>query len=127
MANLFAKNLRYLRTRKGETQAGMAIHVGKGQTTIGNWETGVSQPSIEELLLLSNFFGVEIGNLIATDLTSSEIVLQEPGESYGPAGEDAIRQRDAVIEALNGQIEALKIAMSQMQARLDVLDKKQGE
>lgn len=123
MPNLFAKNLKYLRIQKGETQSGMAIHVGKGQTTIGNWETGVSQPNIEELLLLSNFFGVDVGNLIAADLVAPH-QLHESETVYNAAPEDAILQRDAVIAALNGQIEALKMTVAQMQARLDELDKR---
>ena len=53
---LFHVNLKYVCKRFGVTQEVLALHMKKTQTTIGNWQSGKSQPSLEELLILCNYF-----------------------------------------------------------------------
>jgi transcriptional regulator with XRE-family HTH domain len=66
--NHLGKNLRYLRKKSSKTQSELASLIKKGQTTIGNWENGISEPSIDELLLLSNYFDIPVDVLLKTDL-----------------------------------------------------------
>lgn len=70
--HFLGKNIRYLRKRSSQRQDDIALLVNKGQTTIGNWENGVSEPSIGDLLIISNYFGIPIDVLVKTDLTQTD-------------------------------------------------------
>lgn len=69
--NNFPKNLNYLPKLNDITQQQLAEQIKKANTTIGNWENGLQQPSSEELLLLSTIFGVSIQELIEGDWSGS--------------------------------------------------------
>src|ERR1700761_3783336 len=62
------KNMRYLRKQLSKTQSEIASLIKKGQTTIGNWENGISEPNLDELLIISNFFDMPLDTLIKVDL-----------------------------------------------------------
>lgn len=66
--NYFTKNLRYLRKQKRLTQTELANIIGISRSTIGNWELGNRQPSIEDLIVLADFFGLEI-DILNKDLS----------------------------------------------------------
>jgi transcriptional regulator with XRE-family HTH domain len=70
--NNFAKNLQFLRKKNSITQQQLADRLKKGNTTIGNWENGLSEPKIEELIILSNIFGISLQDLIETELGKIE-------------------------------------------------------
>ena len=65
------KNIRHLRKQMSKTQSEIASLIKKGQTTIGNWENGISEPNLEELLILSNFFDIPLDTLIRVDLAAT--------------------------------------------------------
>jgi transcriptional regulator with XRE-family HTH domain len=81
------KNIRHLRKQFPVTQSKLASLIGKGQTTIGNWENGISEPSIEELLILSNYFDISLDLLIKVDLAKTNYQLEKRGKE-----EDSIRR-----------------------------------
>ena len=86
MSVFFGKNLRFLRKQKGINQGELAILVKKGHTTIGNWENGISEPSLGELHDIVNFFGVSADDLLFKDLAGDHIFpknVNEPSLSYG--------------------------------------------
>jgi transcriptional regulator with XRE-family HTH domain len=70
--NFFPKNLRYLRKKKGQNQSELSKLVNKKQNTIGNWENSVSEPGIRELTMLSQYFGVSLEDLVASDLEAMD-------------------------------------------------------
>src|ERR1700749_792381 len=65
------KNMRYLRKQLSKTQSEIAALLKKGQTTIGNWENGISEPSLEELVILSNYFDITLDTLVKVDLSAA--------------------------------------------------------
>jgi transcriptional regulator with XRE-family HTH domain len=65
------KNIRHLRKQLSKTQSEIASLIQKGQTTIGNWENGISEPNLDELLILSNFFDIPLDTLIKVDLAET--------------------------------------------------------
>src|ERR1700749_1377113 len=65
------KNMRYLRKQLSKTQSEIASLIKKGQTTIGNWENGISEPNLEELIILSNYFDISLDELVKTDLEAA--------------------------------------------------------
>src|ERR1700744_3126760 len=66
--HFLGKNLRYLRKQLSKTQSDIALLIKKGQTTVGNWENGISEPNLEELLIISNFFDIQVDVLLKVDL-----------------------------------------------------------
>jgi transcriptional regulator with XRE-family HTH domain len=53
-----------LRNEKSLSQRDMAKIMNIGQGTFNNWENGNTQPSIEQLIALANYFGVSVDYLI---------------------------------------------------------------
>jgi transcriptional regulator with XRE-family HTH domain len=74
--NFLGKNIRFIRKQRSKTQSELASMLGKGQTTIGNWENGISEPNLEELVILSNYFDISLDLLIKTDLA---MMTGQPG------------------------------------------------
>ena len=62
--NKFCGRLRELRRERGLTQKELASAVGTTEDCIFFWEKGRSEPSIDEILLLSEFFGVSTDYLL---------------------------------------------------------------
>ncbi len=63
MSNEFGKRLYQLRKDKkiGQVQLAKDLHVGKA--TISFWETGVTQPTLPNLIAIAKYFGVTIDYL----------------------------------------------------------------
>lgn len=63
----FHERLRMLRKKAGLTQAELAYKLDYGYTAISNYESGRNQPSISDLIRLSDEFGVTIDYLVGRD------------------------------------------------------------
>lgn len=68
--NFLPQNLRYLRTKIGINQDELGEIIGKKRSIIGTYESGKSQPNIDTLLKLADFFKVSLNELITIDLTN---------------------------------------------------------
>ena len=64
MSKAFGDNLRQLRLKKGYTQEQVALALGINRTTYTKYETGVTQPSLEQLKKLSDLFEVDYNTLL---------------------------------------------------------------
>lgn len=65
----FKKNLRYLRRKYGYGQPYIAKLCGKKDyTTVQRWEEGKTEPSLKNVCVLANLFGVNIDDLVKVDL-----------------------------------------------------------
>jgi transcriptional regulator with XRE-family HTH domain len=71
--NFLGKNIRYLRKQSSKTQTDLAVLINKGQTTIGNWENQISEPNVEELLIISNYFGIPVDLLLKEDIAQRDL------------------------------------------------------
>ena len=71
--HFLGKNLRHLRKQSSRTQSEIASLIQKGQTTIGNWENGISEPSLNELLIISNYFDISVDVLLKADLSETQL------------------------------------------------------
>lgn len=60
----FATRLKELRTEKGVSQQEVATVVRMSKMAVSHWESGHSEPSISQLILLSEFFGVTVDYLV---------------------------------------------------------------
>lgn len=98
--NYLAQNLKYLRQRFNKNQSELAFEVDKGQTTVGNWENGVSEPNITELIVISNFFGINIHSLITVELSKGNLITDEHVRKWGAKG----KLKGKLIGNLNHEI-----------------------
>lgn len=69
--NYFHQNARVLRSITGKNQAEMGASIGFGRSSWGNYETGVSQPSLEDTFRIAQYFGITVGQLLEVDLSKN--------------------------------------------------------
>ena len=60
----FSNNLKLLRTAKKLSQKDLATKMNITIKTISHWETGYTEPSISQLVMLSEIFDISIDDLI---------------------------------------------------------------
>ncbi len=65
----FDSNIRFLRNRKKLTQDQLSIALEIKRSTLNNYENGISGPSIQSLILLSDYFHVAIDTLLRVDMS----------------------------------------------------------
>lgn len=73
--NYFSGNIRFLRNKRGLSQAEMLDHLGFPRTTWSSYENGVSQPGIDGIVRIASFFGISVTELLEEDLTEKEYLL----------------------------------------------------
>lgn len=56
--NKFSKKLKELRDDNNLLQKQLASELGVSQVTIARWETGVREPSFDDLIKIAKYFGV---------------------------------------------------------------------
>ncbi len=64
----FKETLRELRSMRGLGQQQLADLLQISVKTISHWETGYSEPSISQLILLADFFEVTLDDLVGRDI-----------------------------------------------------------
>lgn len=64
-----AQNLKYLREQKGVTQEDMAGLLGNiGQRAVSKWERGTSEPSLDTIIQLAEYFSVTLDDLVLKEM-----------------------------------------------------------
>lgn len=64
----FPTNLKYLRKKNNLSLKKLGSIIGKTDVALFHWEQGTRQPSLEDLIKLSNYFKVSIDNLLKKDI-----------------------------------------------------------
>ncbi|MCD6067713.1 MAG: DNA-binding protein [Bacteroidetes bacterium] len=78
-----SSNLKLLRKRKGLTQDEAAEQMGISRTKVNAYENEHSEPTIDSLIMLATFYGINVDTLIKTDLSRlSEKQLEEVENGY---------------------------------------------
>lgn len=62
--NIFKERLKELRIERNITQQELGKLVNMSKMAISHWEKGHSEPSISQLIMLSNYFDVSVDYLI---------------------------------------------------------------
>lgn len=65
--------IKELRTKANITQKQLAEYIGVTSQTILNWENGIFEPKISELIKLANYFHVSVDYLIEREVDNSQI------------------------------------------------------
>lgn len=76
MTNNFPSKLKGLRIDKKLSQQAVADKLNVSRATLGHWEIGRSEPSIEELVKISNFFGCTVDYLIDPTIPKDHILYK---------------------------------------------------
>jgi phage repressor protein C with HTH and peptisase S24 domain len=82
MEIFFSNNLKILRARKRRSQQELAEFVGIKRSMLNNYENQISNPSIESLLKVSEYFNISINTLLLVDfskLSGSQLSELERG------------------------------------------------
>lgn len=123
-------NLTYLRKKNGFSQDKVGDAIGVNRYIISNIENGRSQPSIQQLLLLSKLFKISIDQLLTQDISKTDqtplaiSLVTLPTEKLRINTEDEIRLRNAVndyktqIATLTEQIANLTQENTQLKEQL---------
>lgn len=67
--NYIAENLRYLRKKKGVTQAEIAKALGVPATTYNAWETGQNIPRDQMKQAIADYYGRTVGFIFFNRIT----------------------------------------------------------
>lgn len=100
-----SSNLRFLRKRKSLTQDDLAKLLQLKRSTLNGYENGISRPSIEGLIQLSDFFGISIDSLIRIDfekLTEFNLRQLENGSDQFQRGSN-LRILSSTVDSRNSE------------------------
>lgn len=101
----FGLRIKDLRIKKRLTQDEVAGKLGIVKATVSAWENGISSPSIDKLIKLSDILGVTVndltGNMEIIDLPE----VQDFGTKYNC---QECKAKDMEIQLLRERIEELK-------------------
>ena len=64
---MFPENLKLLRSTNKVGQKELANLLNISVKTVSHWETGYCEPSIAQLITLSDFFGITIDELVGKE------------------------------------------------------------
>lgn len=87
MKNCLPSNIRHLRLKNRLKQEEFAKIFGVARSTVGNYENGLTEPNIEMIIQFSEYFKIEITDLLVKDLIQDEppslpYYLGEPQAEY---------------------------------------------
>ncbi|WKV13560.1 helix-turn-helix transcriptional regulator [Marivirga harenae] len=97
-----ANNIKYLRTQKGLSQTAMAEAVGLKRGNIASYEKELAQPSIENLVKIADFFGIDIHQIVNEDLQFSPKKIPSEKSPF------KIFEERFPIQGLKDRVNALK-------------------
>lgn len=86
----FHEKLHTLRKAAGMTQADLAEKLNVSRQAVSRWEMGTAMPDIENLIAMSDLFGITLDEMLKEKKATPQA---EPVESSGAAG---VRYRDCV-------------------------------
>lgn len=96
MSNDFPNKLRGLRLEKKLSQQNLADKLNVSRATLGHWEIGRSQPNIDELIRISNFFGCTVDYLIDPSIPKDHILYKNgyTKEKYSELLEEIKKEKE---------------------------------
>jgi transcriptional regulator with XRE-family HTH domain len=83
MSNFFSENLIFLRKIKDLNQSETAIALSLKRNTISNYETGHSEPNIDNILKIASFFNINAQELLNVDLSKSRFEQKKGSDKLG--------------------------------------------
>ena len=94
---IFSNNLKALRAKKGYKQAEIADSIGVTVSTWSNYEVGKSEPNLEILIKISDFFGISLDLLLSETSAGADNTNPEIREKH-PVAETALIKKNTINE-----------------------------
>lgn len=79
-SNYLKENIAYLRKASNLKQSEMQDSLKIKRNTWSNWENGISEPNIDNILRIAHFFDVSLSELLAENLEAEGKVIEKPME-----------------------------------------------
>ena len=126
MLDLLKKNLKYLRISKGMKQKQMLSEIGFKPSRWNSYEHAGVEPRYLDLIKIADYFNASIDQLLRVDIEkqTENGKLKKPYEA-NKENSDAAQEpcifceyKDEIIKAKNGEIGALKSALTHAEERL---------
>lgn len=122
------RNLSFLRKKNNESQSSIGLQLSKTQQTIANWENGIGQPNISELIEITNLFGITVQNFILSDLQKGEVIKkpnveknQKKGEVKGEVSGELIVSEPETYNKSPGQITLIQALQNSLHDKDELL------
>ena len=112
-------NLRLLRATAGKSQKDVALHLNVSTGQYQKYESGDTNCSLEKLLVLSNYFGVDISEILRENSPKTQAFREEQA-SYRSDETDAIDDEVAAVAQLMNIF--LRIPITLRRKVLDMLN-----
>lgn len=77
MSNVFSDKLKFLRNDKKISQENAAKGLNISRGKFGHWETGRTEPNIEELVQISTFFGCTLDYIMDSKIPVKPIIYKK--------------------------------------------------
>lgn len=94
-----ANTIRTLREQQGLTQRALAEAVGVTDKAVSNWELGQSYPDFQRLVLLSDYYGIGLDELVRGIDVGDVRALNESDKQISSIYADVERGKEAVLRA----------------------------
>ena len=98
------KNLRELRREKGMTQEQLAEHFNVARRTVSRWETGSNMPDLDILIEMSDFYDVDLRELLDGEKSGNGEEDSNEGTFVGKFYHDKKNGKGKMIYKLSGDI-----------------------
>lgn len=116
--SLLAKNLRFLRNKKGWQQSEMLDRCGVKQRNWSNWENSISEPDVTNLIAISKLFGVSIDQLLTVEIEINGNLIENEADKKNEENRNLNRN-------LNGNLNQKKEKKTEKEEQTDLLILKQ--
>lgn len=102
---MITKNLIYLRKKNKLSQKDLADAMGLPRTTLGDYERGKTEPNLNMLIQLAEYFDVTIDDLIRSDLSHQDLEILR-NKDLRVLAISVDRDNNGNIELVNSRAEA---------------------
>jgi transcriptional regulator with XRE-family HTH domain len=115
-------NLKTLRNKFNKNQSYVASELNKTQQTIGNWESGIGEPNISELIKITNLFGISLDDFIKTVQVKSKISEKDEDKNFVHEPQADYISAVNMVETLSLAVRGLDAANTLLQRKVTVLE-----
>ena len=107
--SFFGKNIKKIRSVKGLSQQAFAELFDLKRGTLGAYEEGRSEPKIETIIKIANYFSIKIDVLLTDELTVNELLkFKEDLTTYA---EDIKREQFALVPCITENTETEYVSL----------------
>ncbi|MEO1029911.1 MAG: helix-turn-helix domain-containing protein [Bacteroidota bacterium] len=111
--NNFAKNFGVLLKQNGLSQEMFGKVIGKGRSVVGSYIRGESEPDLDVLIGIADYFGTSLQTLLIGDVLSEHLDTSKSSETH-----NKVNEQESAYKTVE-DLEQLKLLKSLFGASLD--------